>query len=200
MKPVLRLTSAEFEPAFPARIANEDPLPPTDEWHGDCPARDFDALYRAQAPRLLRLFSRRADGQEARDLVNEAFARLLGVERRLAGAVERPAAYLTRIAANLLKDRARVQRRTSDSHVPFDENVHGAVDDGQCHADRELLRRLNEAVQCLRPRTREIFLLHRVEGLSYAQIADEVGMSAKGVKKQMAKALFELRRELGPLG
>lgn len=200
MKPVLRLTAAEFEPAFPGRIADDDPLPPAVEWREESAARDFDALYRSQAPRLLRLFSRRTGSEEASDLVNEAFARLLGIERRLAGAVERPAAYLTRIATNLLKDRARAERRTSNAQVPFDEAVHGTADDSQSHADRETLRRLNEAVQRLRPRTREIFLLHRVEGLTYAQIADEVGMSAKGVKKQMAKALFELRRELGPLG
>jgi DNA-directed RNA polymerase specialized sigma24 family protein len=39
-------------------------------------------------------------------------------------------------------------------------------------------------------------LLHRVEHLTYAQIAAETGMSVKGVKKQMAKALLQLRTEI----
>ena len=148
---------------------------------------------------MLRLFSRRADNDDAIELVNEAFVRLLGIERRLAGVIERPAAYLTRIATNLLKDRARVARRATVCHLPFDEQVHSGADVHRLHDERDALRRLNEAVARLRPRTREIFLLHRVEGLTYAQIADEVGMSVKGVKKQMAKALFELRRDMGPL-
>jgi RNA polymerase sigma-70 factor (ECF subfamily) len=200
MKPAaLRLAASEIEPAFAPRLADDDPVPPVSGWPPGREAHDLDALYRTQAPRLFRFFSRKAGGDDATDLVNEAFVRLLGIERRLAGAVERPAAYLSRIAANLLKDRARIARRANAGHVPFDETVHGGADTEFLHDGRETLRRLNDAVARLRPRTREIFLLHRVEGLTYAQIADEVGMSVKGVKKQMAKALFELRRDLGPL-
>ena len=41
-------------------------------------------------------------------------------------------------------------------------------------------------------------MLHRFEQMSYADIGREVGMSEKGIKKQMAKALLELRRAAGP--
>jgi RNA polymerase sigma factor (sigma-70 family) len=50
------------------------------------------------------------------------------------------------------------------------------------------------ALAKMNPRRRRIFMLHRFEQFTYAEIGGEVGMSEKGVKKQMAKALMELRR------
>ena len=53
------------------------------------------------------------------------------------------------------------------------------------------------ALSDMNPRRRKIFLLHRTENLTYAEIGETVGMSEKGVKKQMAKALLELRCAVG---
>ena len=62
---------------------------------------------------------------------------------------------------------------------------------------RDLLRRLERAMLRLRPKTREIFMAHRVEGLTYAEIAERTGLSVKGVEKQMSKALRHLDRLVG---
>ena len=74
------------------------------------------------------------------------------------------------------------------------------LDSGRCRdlAQRALLgvRHANDAL--LQFRT-FIFLLHRLDHLTYAEIGDVVGMSEKGVKKQMAKALFDLRCALGAI-
>jgi len=59
-----------------------------------------------------------------------------------------------------------------------------------------MLQRVEAAVLRLRPRTREIFMAHRVEGLSYAEIAQRTGLSVKGVEKQMSKAIAALDRML----
>ena len=48
----------------------------------------------------------------------------------------------------------------------------------------------------LRPKTREVFMAHRMEGLTYAEIAERTGLSVKGVEKQMSKALVQLDRML----
>ena len=48
----------------------------------------------------------------------------------------------------------------------------------------------------LKPKTRAIFLAHRVHGLSYAEIANRTGLSVKGVEKQMSKAIAHLDRML----
>lgn len=194
----VRLNATGLEALPEPRLREDDPLPPDDR---AAPGESgIEALYHAHANRLLRFFSRRAGASDAPDLVHETFARLARVEPAARQVIESPGAFLTRIATNLLKDRAKTDaRRSSAHHLPYDEQAHGHVDPFQLLADRDALARVEKAVARLNRRTREIFLLHRVEGLTYAQIADEVGMSVKGVKKQMAKALFELRRDVGPL-
>ncbi len=176
-------------------LDEEDPLPPSDRPAPD-PRVTLDTLYRANAPRLLRFFARRAGREEAGDLVHETFARFAGLEESKRSEVDRPEAYLGTVAANLLRDRARLAaRRALDRHDALDENRTPASDPHQLLEDRDALVRLERAVARLHPRRRRIFLLHRLEHLTYAEIAEEVGMSVKGVKKQMAKALAQLRRE-----
>lgn len=157
-------------------------------------------LYRTHAARLLRYFARRA-GDEAHDLVHETFARFAHLSEPAARAVEKPEAYLGRVATNLLRDRAReAARKALDRHDQLDENRLSTGDPHRLLEDRDTVARLAAAVDRLNPRRRRIFLLHRVDRLTYAEIADAEGMSVKGVKTQMAKALFELRRDVGPLG
>jgi RNA polymerase sigma-70 factor (ECF subfamily) len=61
---------------------------------------------------------------------------------------------------------------------------------------RDTLRRLEAAMLKLKPKTREIFMAHRIDGLSYAEIADRTGLSVKGVEKQMGKAIAMIDRLL----
>jgi RNA polymerase sigma-70 factor (ECF subfamily) len=70
--------------------------------------------------------------------------------------------------------------------------------DPHCQLEaRDMLLRVEAAVGRLKPRTRAIFLAHRIEGLSYADIAGRMGMSVKGVEKQMSKAIASIDRMVG---
>jgi RNA polymerase sigma-70 factor (ECF subfamily) len=44
--------------------------------------------------------------------------------------------------------------------------------------------------------TREIFLAHRLDDMSYQEIADRTGLSVRQVERHMAKAICQLCREL----
>jgi RNA polymerase sigma factor (sigma-70 family) len=182
------------------RLLDEsDPLPPTDRVSSS-PRDTLEQLYRNQAARLTRFFSRRADRQDAQDLVHDAFTRMAGLSRNAAPAVERPEAYLGTVATNLLRDRARTAaRRALDRHDALDPEALPTDDPHHRLEQRDILARLDRALAALPSRRRRIFLLHRLDHLTYAEIGDVVGMSEKGVKKQMAKALFDLRCALGAI-
>lgn len=161
-------------------------------------AVDFAALYRSQRSRLLRFFHRRtSDEQEAQDLVQETFARVIGAETP--PRMQRPEAYLTRVAQNLLRDRAKIRsRRSASAHVPADEAVLAGTDQNCLLEARDLLDRLELAMLELPADTREIFMAHRIDGMTYAEIAERTGLSIKQVERAIGRALVELDRALGP--
>lgn len=158
----------------------------------------LDTLYREESPRLLRSLVRRTSSrEEARDVLQEIFCRMarLRADGRLR--LERPQAYLSRIATNLLRDRAkRALRQMTGSHVPADDAILAGIDQQRLLETRDMLTRVEAAMLKLRPKTREIFMAHRIDGFSYAEIAERTGLSVKGVEKQMSKAIAKIDRML----
>ncbi|EJL37548.1 RNA polymerase sigma factor, sigma-70 family [Caulobacter sp. AP07] len=176
-----------------------DPYPPQDS-RSEAPSRrlaQVEALFRSHGPWLARVLARRTDREEAKDLVQEAFLRLTRAAEHQA--LDNPEAYLKRIAWNLLRDRAKnATGRIERAHAPLQPDLHAANDSDphQALVERQTLARYEAAVMRLKPKTREIFLLHRLDGLTYAQIARDLGMSVSGVEKQMIKAIAHLDRAL----
>lgn len=163
----------------------------------DTERNGLDLLYRAQRPSLLALFMRgRATAADAEDLAQETFLRFARA-RTASGPVEQPGSYLRQIGRNLIRDRARapatrlviVDSETTDLAV--------SDEDALCRLEaRDSLRRIEAAMLRLKPKTREIFLAHRLDGMSYAQIAQATGLSVKGVEKQMTRAIAQIRRAM----
>ncbi|QUD90137.1 RNA polymerase sigma factor [Phenylobacterium montanum] len=162
---------------------------------------ELDRLFRAETPRLTRFFARRVWRQEqVCDLLQETFLHFLRVQSQ-AGEVASPGAYLQRIASNLLRDFA--DHRALWSPVI----TSGAIDpDAFASSDaspldhleaQDLLRKYQRALGGLKPKTREIFLLHRRDGLTYGEIAIRTDMSVSGVEKHMMKAIAHIDRVFG---
>ena len=61
-----------------------------------------------------------------------------------------------------------------------------------------MLALLRQALFKLPERCRQVYLLNRVSGMSYTQIARHCGITANTVEKHIARALQGLRKELGP--
>jgi len=158
----------------------------------------IDSLYRTEATRLARFFGHRLrDREEALDLVQESFARLAGA--RCADAIRNPAAFLQRIARNLLFDRYRRDKaRVGLVRVPLDALDVCSVRPSQSDMldAAELLEALNRAVQGLPPRTREVFLLHRQKDLTYAEISLKLGISVRTAEWHIYQALLRIGRAL----
>lgn len=154
---------------------------------------EVERLYRNRSQALVRHFAKHSgDGDAALDMVHEAFARFsaLGTARRRA--LIRPDSYLFRICSNLFRDRARGPR-----HVEWSEdmaNAAGSHDGVAALESRDALRRVEAAMLRLNPKTREIFMARRLDGMSYAEIAERTGLSVKGVEKHMSKAVATIDR------
>ena len=153
------------------------------------PMAGFQATLPAEHARLLRYFNWRVGREAAPDMVQEVFARMFG-----SGALERidnPPAYLSRIARNLLIDRARQKMRDCTVFFPLDENRDAASRAEQTWRIEaaDLLRLYRQTVRAMPPKTRRVFVMHRLRGLTYKQIAEQVGISIATVEYHMMRAL-----------
>lgn len=147
-------------------------------------------------PRLRRLGARHhVDGD---DLAQDACLRLLRLDAP--EAVEQPARYLSSVARNLLIDRHRARAREARVLVsgldPEMFIADSAANPEQVLAGKQRLALVMAAIAELPPRCSEAFHLHRFHGLTYVEIARQMGISASGVEKHIAEALERLDRAL----
>jgi RNA polymerase sigma-70 factor, ECF subfamily len=150
---------------------------------------------------------------DARDIVQEAF---LKVWRSL-GAFEGQSAFYTwlyRIVANLCIDHLRkgkAQVEYDDTRVHEEDQVAGddnilpqtaGLHPGRALESKELGAALERALETLSPNHRAVLLMREVEGLSYREMAQAMGVSEGTImsrlfhaRKKMQSALVEFVKE-----
>jgi len=62
---------------------------------------------------------------------------------------------------------------------------------------KEYEKKLNEVLAQIPEGSREVFLMNRIEGLKYKEIAENLGLSVKAIEKRISKALEIIREKLG---
>jgi RNA polymerase sigma factor (sigma-70 family) len=149
----------------------------------------LDKLYRTEAPKLTAYFERRLrERQDAPDYVQEAFARLARFMR--IDRLQQPAAYLQRIATNLIAEQSRRARAKPSDSIPIEEASVGlAPEQGYRLEADELLCAYRSALEALPEKTRIIFLMHRAEDLPYRVIGERLGLSIPTIQYHVARAL-----------
>ena len=148
----------------------------------------LEEVFRSQRANLVSSLSRSVGTDAACDLVQDAFCR--AANSKQASQLHNPVAFLRRIARNLLIDRIRQERRR-ETIVSFDDAIDAptaATQEDELQAS-DLLRAYEGALDRMPGKTRQIFLLHRVEERSYREIHELLGISVAGVEYHMMKAL-----------
>lgn len=162
---------------------------------------DWASLYVSEQCRLRRLV-RRLVGSEtvAEDVFQDAFLNLLGAAPD--AGIHQPRSYLTRTVRNLAIDHLRRKKLQERYFVSLDvaQSVPSETPDAeQSAAYRLAVERLGEAIDELPPKCRQVFVLHKFDGLSYREIAKKLGISASMVEKHMIKAIAHCRDHLDGL-
>lgn len=146
---------------------------------------------------LQKLLRRRGESRErAEDLVQEAFLRMQLYCKEV-GAIRKPEAFLMRTALNLSVDTRRREHRDIYEAEPvesFELPDIGPTPD-EVFAAEERLVNMWQALDKAGERSREAFFLHRLQGLSYAEIAQRQGVSVSMVEKHIASAVTLLAIE-----
>ncbi len=148
---------------------------------------------------LRRYFERhRLTGADADDAVQEVFAKL--ARRANIVEIEKIEAYIFEIAANVMTDyfRRSISRR-SNAHDEYDDSLHAGEDFSpeRLYLGKEAVSQLIKALDELPERTRNIFILARLEHLTYPEISKRLSVSVSAVEKHMVKAIAHVTRRMG---
>lgn len=159
-------------------------------------AERITQLFSEHNESLVRFLAARLNSvQEAKEVAQEAYVRLLSLDD--SGAVSFLRAFLFKTAANIAVDRLR--SRTRQRH---------AMNTGLCDELREALTPDHEAAQAeevaivrrliaeLPPKCRRAFLLHRIHGEEFAQIAKQMELSERMVRHYVLRAVLYCRAGL----
>jgi RNA polymerase sigma factor (sigma-70 family) len=175
-----RLTAMAFSPE---RLAVTD---------HSCHRAVMDGMFRhlQRLKDVLRRMGRSPEDTD--DLIQEAFLRLHVYCQT--HEVHQEEAFLVHAVKNLSVDAHRRAHRDLYVKTPIESLP---LLDLKLRPDEELsvqqrLDRVRAVLDGLTPRTREVFLMHRIEGLSSAQIGAAFRISVSAVEKHIARAVLAL--------
>jgi len=151
-------------------------------------------LYRSHAIELLHFARRRVGTQEAEDVVQDACLHFL--QRSSAEPINNPRAYLFRVTANTAIDQLR-RSKTRRSHQTDDDIELNSLDGARDCGTATLVFQLHAALAELPEVQRQAFLLNRLEGLTYVEIASRLRLSVRTIDRHILKAIAFLKKQLG---
>ncbi|MCL7930359.1 sigma-70 family RNA polymerase sigma factor [Halomonas llamarensis] len=130
----------------------------------------------------------------AADLAQDTFVRLIvrGLDTK---AIHEPRAFLRTIAKGLLANHWRRQdiERAYLEALSAWPQAHTASPEDR-HAVLQSLYRIDAMLHGLPDKVRQAFLMSRLEGVSYAEIGECLGVSERMIKKYMAQAMLQCLR------
>ncbi|TFL15419.1 sigma-70 family RNA polymerase sigma factor [Pusillimonas caeni] len=151
-------------------------------------ASSIEALYGDHHGWLKGWLRRRVgNASDAADLAHDTFVRVLG---RQPVALREPRAYLATIANGLVVShwrRQALEQAWLDALACQPEPMAPSPEERSLIL--ETLEEIARLIEGLPARVREVFLLSQIDGLTYPQISEEMGITVNVVQKAMARAM-----------
>lgn len=155
-----------------------------------------ERLFREHNESLVRfLLARTHSYQEAREVAQEAYVRLLSLDEP--GAVSYLRAFLFKTAANIAIDRKRrddaLMRATEQ---PLFQDFADIRTPERRVADAQRLQRLQRLIDAMPAKCRQAFVLNEFYGMDFSAIAQEMRISERMVRKYVVRAMTACRAAL----
>ena len=155
-------------------------------------AAKFKSDYDAMAQLLFRfVYFKSKDKHLAQDIVQDTFVKYWDKLGFIEAGKEK--SYLYTTAKNLLLN-VHAHQTIVQKHKETQKPTNSPANP---HYELEILefkRKLETAIANLPDKQREVFVMHRIDGYKYKEIAHLLDLSQKAVEKRMAQALKELRK------
>ncbi len=160
-----------------------------------CKEETYNGFFHAHIKPLRNyIYYKYGDDQTANDVAQDAFITLWKNCSKVT--LETAKAYLYKVANNLsmsLKRHEQVKLKYTNQTVKIDQTDESPE---FLMLENEFMDQLNSAISTLPDKQREVFLMNRIEKLTYKEIAEINGVSQKAIEKLMHKALLKLRSQI----
>jgi RNA polymerase sigma-70 factor (ECF subfamily) len=163
---------------------------------GQVTREEFKLLFETHFDAIRRyLYFRSGDTVISTDLAQDTFLKIW--EKQLDLDAKRDVGLLYKIAGDLFVSHFRRERlsRSIMKELRFELEESGPEEDLQA---KELQAKYEKALAHLPEKQRIVFLMSRMEELSYQEIANRLSLSVKAIEKRMSAALAQLRKVLQP--
>jgi len=160
----------------------------------------FEYLFTTYYQKLLKVANQYLDDtDEAEEIVQEVFYRVWLYRENLKSTLSFKA-YVITIAKRLIFNKAKkkVHQATYEKYFRLhNEPLNNSLEEYLNFS--ELDQRINQKIEGLPPKRREIFIMSRQQGLSHQEIAAKLNISTNTVESQITKAVKFLKQTISPL-
>ena len=155
---------------------------------------EYIALYRAFNRSVKNFIYYKTGNMElAEDILQDVFLKFWEKRGDIKMATAKSLLYT--IAGNLSKNRMEHRRVVLQFANSYIQPPHSNSPEFEAEL-KEFDFRLQKALSVLDERNRVVFLMNRIDGMTYNEIADNIGLTVKAVEKRMKKALDFLTIQL----
>ncbi len=139
------------------------------------------------------VYYKTGDVELAGDIAQDSFAKVW--EKRSEIRPETVKSLLYTIASNLCKNKFEHQQIVFEFANNYQHNANTVSPEFEMEV-KEFNNKLQKAIGGLNEKQRTVFLMNRIDGLTYNQIATNLEISVKAVEKRMKNALGELKKTI----
>lgn len=160
-----------------------------------CDEITFSSFFKNHAKSLRNfLFYKYGNKEQAEDLAQEAFVKLW--QNCANVPIEKAKSYLYTIANNSSLNEIKHQKVV----LQYENNFTGLDKTNEnpeyILEEKQFKNKLLKAIENLNETQRTAFLMHRIDGKKYSEIANELNISVKAIEKRIHLALVELRKTI----
>jgi len=159
-----------------------------------CEEKTFSSVFKSTSKTIFNfIYYKYGNEEKAHDAVQEAFVKLW--ENCAKVTPEKAKSFLYTVSNNLYLNVLKAEK----VRMKYAQNQGGAISKESPEfvmEGKEFQKKLDSALNALPENQRTTFLLNRIDGKKYAEIADMEGVSVKAIEKRMHLALKSLREKI----
>jgi RNA polymerase sigma-70 factor (ECF subfamily) len=160
---------------------------------------EFENIFRRYSMPLFYYAVKFVDDEEARDIVQDVFVKLWKA-KNLTVHTSLNSLLFTMVRNKCLqhieKEKVRERYSISALYALREDELRFFSEGKTSLIEEELENKLNEILDALPPRCKQVFMMSRFENKKNKEIAEELGISLKAVEKQITLSLCFFREKL----